>query len=106
MNLKKVRCDNCSKEFKIKKILKTKKKDGLEGEVTIHYFSCPSCKTKYTTLVENDELRKLIRETKQAYSKIRQLKDLKEIEEAFERYDELEKKRNRVAARLKSKFKL
>lgn len=103
--MKTVICNKCAHEFKIKKIKKKLVQDGLEGKVTINYFTCPKCLEKYTSFVENEELRNLIKEKTKIYSGIGQLKDPEKIEAAFKRFEELEKKAKGILNRLKLKFK-
>ncbi|KNF06991.1 hypothetical protein CLPU_36c00070 [Gottschalkia purinilytica] len=52
--MEKVICNECKKEFEIKVRVK-KHKQGIEET----YFKCPHCKTKYTSIYTNEEIRKL-----------------------------------------------
>lgn len=66
-------CDDCKKEFRIRKIKNKKHRDALEGVLTIEYFICPNCKKKYVTFISNSDLRKAVKERQRIYSSIRTL---------------------------------
>lgn len=98
-------CDSCTHTFKIKKIFKKLVTCGIEGQVTVEFFECPKCQKRYTTFVSNQELRRLIKEKKQIYSRIRGMKDPVEVEKAYKQFEELEKQAQKLHNRLKLKFK-
>lgn len=107
MKTRPVICNKCAHEFKIKKIKKKIVQDGLEGRVTINYFTCPKCTKKYTSFVSNDELQHLIKEKTKAYADIQKVvhEGPEAVEKAFDKYNDLDKKVKSVHNRLMMKFK-
>ena len=65
-----VTCDNerCKKEFDIKL---RKKKHGIN--VVEHFFFCPHCKTRYSSHVTNQDIRKRQRDMRKYHEKLGEL---------------------------------
>lgn len=71
--MKRIICDKCGAKFselniKVKSVIVDKDKD-----VRKQYFKCPKCKEKYTVLITDPVIRKLISEGKKYEAKAREL---------------------------------
>lgn len=82
-----VPCDNCKKKFVVKKPKKKLHKDGLEGSLTIYYISCPHCKKKTVSFVENEKIKKLIAENGKLQKRLGFIRDDDEYIKALEQFE-------------------
>lgn len=84
-----VPCDSCKKKFAVKKPRKKLYEDGLEGKLTIYYITCPHCKTKFVSFIENEKLKNLVKENRILHKRLATIKD---DDEYFEAQEEFEKR--------------
>lgn len=68
-------CDSCGKKFAVKSPKKKIHKDGLEGNLVIYYISCPHCEKKFVSFVENEKIKKMIKENKFLRKKLETIRD-------------------------------
>ena len=67
---KSVFCNNCGHNFEIA----IKFSEIHKGDITVQYFECPQCKTKYHVCTTNTEMRRLIEQRVAIQNKIAEKK--------------------------------
>lgn len=81
-------CDNCKKKFVVKKPKKKIHSDGVEGKLTIFYITCTHCKKKFVSFVENEKIRKMIKQNKILHNRLKTITDndmYEKVEEEFQK---------------------
>lgn len=93
-----VPCNNCKKNFAVKKPSKKIHNDGLEGRMTIYYITCPHCKEKFISFIETEKVKKLVKENKTRRKKLETIKDddmyvetLNALEETISKIESIQK---------------
>ena len=88
--MRKVYCDKCKKEFKIK--IRTQK---IRDDIERVYFTCPKCKKEYTAYYTNDKIKDLqeqIRNLRGAYNKLRG----RNFKNGYKKLQEITKLQNKI----------
>lgn len=88
--MKKVFCDECNREFKIK--IRTQK---IRDDIERVYFTCPKCKKEYTAYYTNDKIKDLqeqIRNLRGAYNKLRG----RNFKNGYKKLQEITKLQNKI----------
>jgi|SRR5690625_4836728 len=90
-----ITCDNCGKRFSVKQPKKKIHKDGIEGVLSIFYITCPNCKKKFVSFVENEKLKTMVKENKVLRRKLGTIQD---DDEYFEAQDVFEENMTKIKA--------
>lgn len=88
--MRKVYCDKCKKEFKIK--IRTQK---IKDDIERVYFVCPKCKKEYTAYYTNDKIKDLqgqIRILRGEYNKLRGMN----FKNGYKKLQEITKLQNKI----------
>jgi len=82
----KVVCEKCTSTFFVRKPKKKLHKDGIEGTLTIYYISCPDCKENFVSFVENEKIKKLVKDNQSLYRSLSTIKDTAEYDTTFKEF--------------------
>lgn len=88
--MRKVYCDECKKEFRIK--IRTQK---IKDDIERVYFVCPKCKKEYTAYYTNDKIKDLqeqIGVMRGEYTKLRG----KDFRNGYKKLQEITKLQNKI----------
>lgn len=109
--IKTVECDRCAAPIPMgSQTLKEELIDNQEGDlVKLFFFQCPRCGEKYEILIEDNQMREMIRKRKKVLQEIDVKRYIKAREKSIERLikksDKIKAAQERHYAELKEKYR-